>query len=86
MLILVLITTRRRGVAAIGGMAAQIPIKNDEAKNNAVMDKVKADKQRECDNGHDGTWVAHPGLVKIALDIFDKGMPGPNQVSENFCH
>lgn len=71
----------RRGVAAIGGMAAQIPIKNDEAKNNAVMDKVKADKQRECDAGHDGTWVAHPGLVKIALDIFNKGMPGPNQVS-----
>ena len=61
-------------------MAAQIPIKNDEAKNNAVMDKVRADKQRECDAGHDGTWVAHPGLVKIALDIFNKGMPGPNQV------
>lgn len=72
-------TCHKRGVAAIGGMAAQIPIKNDEAKNNAVMDKVRADKQRECDAGHDGTWVAHPGLVKIALDIFNKGMPGPNQ-------
>ncbi|GAA5962660.1 hypothetical protein JCM21900_006760 [Sporobolomyces salmonicolor] len=72
-------TCHKRGVAAIGGMAAQIPIKNDDAKNNAVMDKVRADKQRECDAGHDGTWVAHPGLVKIALDIFNKGMPGPNQ-------
>ncbi|POY75923.1 hypothetical protein BMF94_1007 [Rhodotorula taiwanensis] len=72
-------TCHKRGVAAIGGMAAQIPIKNDEAKNNAVMDKVRADKQRECDAGHDGTWVAHPGLVKIAMDIFNKGMPGPNQ-------
>ncbi|GAA5914897.1 hypothetical protein JCM6882_008101 [Rhodosporidiobolus microsporus] len=72
-------TCHSRGVAAIGGMAAQIPIKNDEAKNNAVMDKVRADKQRECDAGHDGTWVAHPGLVKIAMDIFNKGMTGPNQ-------
>ncbi|GJN93134.1 hypothetical protein Rhopal_006180-T1 [Rhodotorula paludigena] len=72
-------TCHKRGVAAIGGMAAQIPIKNDEAKNNAVMDKVRADKQRECDAGHDGTWVAHPGLVKVAMDIFNKGMPGPNQ-------
>jgi malate synthase len=75
-------TCHMRGVAAIGGMAAQIPIKNDEAKNNAVMEKVKADKQRECDAGHDGTWVAHPGLVKIAMDIFNKGMTGPNQVRQ----
>ncbi|GAA5932667.1 hypothetical protein JCM10213_006295 [Rhodosporidiobolus nylandii] len=72
-------TCHKRGVAAIGGMAAQIPIKNDEAKNNAVMDKVRADKQRECDAGHDGSWVAHPGLVPIAMDIFNKGMTGPNQ-------
>ncbi|GAA6010445.1 hypothetical protein JCM10207_001308 [Rhodosporidiobolus poonsookiae] len=72
-------TCHKRGVAAIGGMAAQIPIKNDEARNNAVMDKVRADKQRECDAGHDGTWVAHPGLVSIAMDIFNKGMTGPNQ-------
>merc|ERR1711939_766653 len=62
-----------------GTIRATVLIKTDEAKNSAVMDKVRADKQRECDAGHDGTWVAHPGLVKIAMDIFNKGMPGPNQ-------
>merc|ERR1711939_515118 len=62
-----------------GSIRATVLIKTDEAKNSAVMDKVRADKQRECDAGHDGTWVAHPGLVKIAMDIFNKGMPGPNQ-------
>ena len=64
----------------MGGMSAQIPIKNDEAKNNAAIAKVKADKTRECAAGHDGTWVAHPALVKIALDAFNLGMVGPNQV------
>jgi malate synthase len=72
-------TCHRRGVAAMGGMSAQIPIKNDDKKNQAAMDKVRADKKREVEAGHDGTWVAHPALVKIAMDAFDKGMPGPNQ-------
>lgn len=72
-------TCHKRGVAAIGGMAAQIPIKNDEKANAAAMDKVRADKQREVSKGHDGTWVAHPGLVPIALEVFNKGMLGPNQ-------
>lgn len=72
-------TCHKRGVAAMGGMAAQIPIKNDEKANAAAMDKVRADKQREVSKGHDGTWVAHPALVSIALDAFNKGMVGPNQ-------
>lgn len=72
-------TCHRRGVAAIGGMAAQIPIKGDEKANEAAMQKVIADKEREVKAGHDGTWVAHPALVKIALDVFNKGMPAPNQ-------
>ena len=72
-------TCHRRKVAAMGGMAAQIPIKNDEKANNASMDRVRADKLREVKAGHDGTWVAHPALVKIALDIFNEHMPGPNQ-------
>lgn len=73
-------TCHRRGVAAIGGMAAHIPIKGDEARNDAAMAKVRADKARECAAGHDGTWVAHPALVKIALEVFNEGMVGPNQV------
>jgi len=72
-------TCHRRGVAAIGGMAAQIPIKNDEKANKAAMDKVTADKVREVTAGHDGTWVAHPALVKLAKDVFDNYMKGPNQ-------
>ncbi len=70
-----------RGAHAIGGMAAQIPIRNDEAKNAAAMAKVLADKEREAADGHDGTWVAHPGLVSVALQAFDHHMPSPNQVS-----
>ena len=73
-------TCHRRGVHAMGGMAAQIPIKNDEQANDAAMAKVRADKQREVDNGHDGTWVAHPGLVPIAKEIFDAKMKGKNQL------
>ena len=71
----------RRGAFAMGGMAAQIPIKNNPAANEAAMAKVLADKEREATDGHDGTWVAHPGLVPIALQAFDKHMPQPNQVS-----
>ncbi|KAI8820122.1 malate synthase [Fimicolochytrium jonesii] len=73
-------TCHKRGVHAMGGMAAFIPIKDDPAKNDAAMAKVRADKQREVQAGHDGTWVAHPDLVKLAKDIFDKHMPQPNQL------
>jgi malate synthase len=73
-------TCHRRNVHAMGGMAAQIPIKDDPAANEAAMEKVRADKLREVKAGHDGTWVAHPGLVPIAKDIFDAHMPGPNQL------
>jgi malate synthase len=73
-------TCHRRNVHAMGGMAAQIPIKNDPAANEAAMTKVRADKEREANEGHDGTWVAHPGLVALAKDVFDTAMPGPNQI------
>jgi malate synthase len=73
-------TCHRRNVHAMGGMAAQIPIKNDPAANEAALEKVRADKQREVTDGHDGTWVAHPGLVALAKEIFDSKMPGPNQI------
>jgi len=66
----------------MGGMAAQIPIKGDEAANAAAIEKVRADKLREATDGCDGTWVAHPGLVPIAKAIFDEHMPGPNQLSK----
>ena len=75
-------TCHRRGAPAMGGMAAQIPIKNDAAANEAAMEKVRADKLREVTDGCDGTWVAHPGLVPIAKAIFDQHMPGPNQYSK----
>ena len=65
-------TCHRRGVHAMGGMAAQIPIKGDPAANEAALAKVRADKVREARDGHDGTWVAHPGLVPIAREIFDR--------------
>jgi len=73
-------TCHRRGVHAMGGMAAQIPIKNDTAANNAAIAKVRADKLREVQAGHDGTWVAHPDLVILAKAIFDEHMPQPNQL------
>jgi malate synthase len=73
-------TCHRRGAHAMGGMAAQIPIKNDPKANNEAMLKVGADKAREVEFGHDGTWVAHPALVKLAREIFDLGIPGPNQL------
>ena len=74
-------TCHRRNVHAMGGMAAQIPIRDDPAANEAAMAKVRADKQREAGDGHDGTWVAHPGLVPIAKEIFDKAMPEANQIA-----
>jgi malate synthase len=73
-------TCHRRGIHAMGGMAAQIPIKNDEKANAEAFAKVKADKEREANDGHDGTWVAHPGLVSVALEAFDAVMKSPNQV------
>lgn len=77
---LVIKTCHKRGVHAIGGMAAQIPIKNDEEANKMALEKVRQDKLTEVKNGHDGTWVAHPGLVSVAMEIFDKHMPQPNQI------
>jgi malate synthase len=74
-------TCHRREVHAIGGMAAYIPIKNDPAANKTAMDQVREDKGREVRDGHDGTWVAHPGLVPIAKEIFDMHMPQPNQIA-----
>lgn len=72
-------TCHRRGAPAMGGMAAQIPIKNDAAANQAALDKVREDKLREVTDGCDGTWVAHPGLVEIAKAVFDEHMPQQNQ-------
>jgi malate synthase len=74
-------TCHRRGAHAMGGMAAQIPIRNDAEANEAALEKVKADKEREAREGHDGTWVAHPGLIPIGKAAFDALMPGANQVS-----
>jgi len=73
-------TCHRRGALAIGGMAAQIPIKGDDKANEIALGKVVQDKEREAGDGHDGTWVAHPGLVRLARDVFDQHMPGPNQL------
>ncbi len=73
-------TCHRRGAHAMGGMAAQIPIKGDEARNTAALEKVRADKEREAQNGHDGTWVAHPGLIAVARAAFDAAMPHANQL------
>ena len=70
----------RHGAYAMGGMAAQIPIKNDPAANEAALAKVRADKEREASDGHDGTWVAHPGLVATAIEAFARHMKGPNQL------
>ena len=73
-------TCHRRNTFAMGGMAAQIPIKNDPAANEAALEKVRADKIREATDGCDGTWVAHPGLVEVAKAVFDRHMPAPNQI------
>ena len=74
-------TCHRRDIHAMGGMAAQIPVKNDQAANAEAFAKVKADKEREATIGHDGTWVAHPGLVGVAKDAFDRLMPAANQIA-----
>ena len=79
--LLLIQTCHKRKAFAMGGMAAQIPIKNDPAANDAALAKVRADKEREATDGCDGTWVAHPGLVGIAREIFDKHMPTANQVT-----
>jgi malate synthase len=79
--LLLIKTCHRREIHAMGGMAAQIPIRDDPAANEAAMEKVRADKLREAGDGHDGTWVAHPGLVAIAKEVFDREMPQPNQVA-----
>lgn len=79
---LVIKTCHKRNVHAMGGMAAQIPIKNDEEANRLAFEKVKNDKIREAQNGHDGTWVAHPALVKVALDVFNTYMLQANQIDE----
>ncbi|MCL6517639.1 malate synthase A [Alicyclobacillus sp.] len=73
-------TCHRRNAFAMGGMAAQIPVKNDPAANEEALAKVRADKEREAQDGHDGTWVAHPGLVPVAMEVFNRLMPTPNQV------
>ncbi len=77
---LVIQTCHKRKVHAIGGMAAQIPIKNNEIENQKALDKVAADKLREVTDGHDGTWVAHPALVEVAMKIFNEKMPASNQI------
>ncbi|GGJ45213.1 malate synthase A [Deinococcus roseus] len=73
-------TCHKRGAPAIGGMSAFIPVKNDGEANKKAFEQVQLDKEREARNGHDGTWVAHPGLVPVALEVFDRLMPGPNQI------
>lgn len=78
--LLVIQRCHKRGVMALGGMAAQIPIKNNEIANNLAFSKVKIDKEREVKNGHDGTWVAHPGLVSLAMKVFNENMMTKNQM------
>jgi malate synthase len=75
-------TCHRRGAFAMGGMAAQIPVKGDAAANEVAFGRVRADKEREAGDGHDGTWVAHPDLVPVAMEVFDRLMPGPNQLAK----
>ena len=77
---LVIQRCHKRGILAIGGMAAQIPIKNNEQANTIALEKVRKDKEREVKNGHDGTWVAHPDLVPVAIQEFNKYMKTPNQL------
>ena len=75
-------TCHLHGAHAMGGMSAFIPVKNDDAKNNAAFEAVRKDKEREATDGHDGTWVAHPGLVQVALDVFNRLMPAANQLGK----
>ena len=78
--LLLIQTTHKRGAFAMGGMSAFIPVKNDEAANEKAFAMVRADKEREAGDGHDGTWVAHPNLVPVAMEVFDRLMPTPSQV------
>lgn len=78
---LVIKTCHRREVHAMGGMSAYIPNKRDPEANRIAMEQVRADKEREASDGHDGTWVAHPGLVALAKEVFDRYMPKPNQIN-----
>lgn len=80
--LLLIKTCHKRGAFAMGGMAAQIPVKNNPAANEAAFAKVKADKEREAGNGHDGTWVAHPDLVPVAMEVFNRLMPQANQLNK----
>ena len=80
--LLLIKTCHRRGAFAMGGMAAQIPNRRDAVANDAAFAKVRADKEREAGNGHDGTWVAHPDLVPVAMEIFNAAMPGKNQLGK----
>ena len=75
-------TCHKRGVSAMGGMSAFIPIKSDPVANEVALAQVRADKEREATDGHDGTWVAHPGLVPVALEVFNRVMPQPNQIDK----
>ncbi len=75
-------TCHRRNVSAMGGMSALIPIKSDPVANEKAIAGVRADKEREATDGHDGTWVAHPGLVPVALEVFNRVMPQPNQIAK----
>jgi len=78
--LLLIKTCHRRGAFAMGGMSAYIPVKGDEATNEKAFAMVRADKEREAGDGHDGTWVAHPGLVPVAMEVFNRKMPGKNQL------
>jgi malate synthase len=75
-------TCHRRNVSAMGGMSALIPIRNDSEANERALAGVRADKEREATDGHDGTWVAHPGLVPVAMEVFNRLMPQPNQIDK----
>lgn len=79
--LLLIRTCHRRGAFAMGGMSAYIPVKSDEEANNKAIAMVTADKEREAGDGHDGTWVAHPGLIPVAKEVFDRLMPTPNQLT-----
>ena len=83
---LLVYTCHRRGAHAMGGMAAQIPIKNDESANNNAMNMVEKDKKREAELGHDGTWIAHPGLADIAFNAFNEVMPESNQINKEYSN
>jgi len=78
-------TCHHRNIHAMGGMAAFIPIKNDPVANDKAIAQVHADKEREAGDGHDGTWVAHPGLVPVATEVFDRLMPAPNQIDKKLA-